>query len=117
MINEVTITGRITKDPEVKELSSGKRVSNITVAVPRSYKNENGEYDTDFFDCELWGGVADSTCENCKKGDSVGIKGRLQNNSYETESGEKRTTTRIIANRVIFIASAKNKNKEDEIEM
>ncbi len=66
------------------------------LAVPRSYKNENGEYETDFIPCVLWNTIAVSTCEYCKKGDLVGVKGRIQNIADKIE---------IIAERVTFLSS------------
>ncbi|MDD4376433.1 MAG: single-stranded DNA-binding protein, partial [Clostridia bacterium] len=67
------VVGRIVKDPELKETESGRKVTNITLAVPRSFKNINGEYETDFIPCVLWKGVAETTTAYCKKGDLVGI--------------------------------------------
>ena len=85
MLNQVVIVGRLVRDPEVRETEEGKKVTNITLAVPRSYKNMDGEYDTDFINCTLWAGVAESTTEYCHKGDLLGIRGRLQTNSYEND--------------------------------
>ena len=109
MLNQTVIVGRIVKDPELKETDSGKKVTNITLAVPRSFKNMNGEYETDYIPCVLWKGVAESTTQYCKKGDLVGIKGRIQSRSYETEE-EKRYVVELIAEKVTFITS---KNKEE----
>ena len=95
MLNQIVIVGRLTGTPEVVKSEEGKERSQITLAVPRSYKNADGEYDTDFVDCILWGGVAENTAEYCKKGDIVGVKGRIQTNNYETEDGEKRKSTQI----------------------
>ena len=109
MLNQTVIVGRIVKDPELKETDSGKKVTNITLAVPRSFKNMNGEYETDYIPCVLWKGVAESTTQYCKKGDLVGIKGRIQSRSYETEE-EKRYVVDLIAEKVTFLTS---KNKEE----
>ena len=109
MLNQTVIVGRIVKDPELKETDSGKKVTNITLAVPRSFKNMNGEYETDYIPCVLWKGVAESTTQYCKKGDLVGIKGRIQSRSYETEE-EKRYVGELIAEKVTFLTS---KNKEE----
>ena len=87
MLNQAVLIGRIVRDPELKDTEKGK-VTNITLAVPRSFKNTNGEYDTDFISCVLWKGVAESTAEYCKKGDIVGVKGRIQADSFEKD-GEK----------------------------
>lgn len=115
MLNQIVMVGRLVSDPELKETESGKKVSNLTLAVPRSYKNENGEYDTDFVDCTLWTGVAESTAEYCKKGDLIGIKGRVQTDSYENSDGKKQKTMRVVAEKVTFLSS-KSKDIEDEIE-
>lgn len=111
MMNQTCIIGRLVRDPEIRELEDGKKVSNITVAVQRSYKNENGEYEADFIDCSLWGSTAEKTAEYCKKGDLVGVKGRLQTNSYENEEGEKKKFTEVIAERLTFLT-----NRQDIIE-
>ena len=111
MLNQTVIVGRLVKNPEIKELEDGKQVSNITLAVPRSYKNEKGEYETDFITCELWNGVAINTAEYCKQGDILGVKGRIKTDSYENESGEKVYKTSIAAEKVTFLSS---KSKESE---
>ena len=77
MLNQTVLVGRLVKDPELRETDNGRKVTNITLAVPRSYKNLNGEYDTDFISCVLWKGVAESTVEYCKRGDLVGIKAKV----------------------------------------
>lgn len=78
MLNQLVLVGRLTRDPEVKELENGKKVSNMTLAIPRSFKNEDGVYETDFIDCEMWDLIAQNTSSYCKKGDIIGVKGRLQ---------------------------------------
>ena len=85
MLNQIVIVGRLVKDPELRETDSGKKVTNITLAVPRSYKNVSGEYETDFIDCTLWTGIAENTSTYCKKGDLLGVKGRVQTRVYEKE--------------------------------
>ena len=107
MLNQVVLVGRLVKEVEVKELESGKKVENITIACPRNYKNENGEYDTDFISCTLWQGVAENTAEYCRKGDILGVKGRLQTRTIEKEDGSKNTIMEIIAEKVTFLSSKK----------
>ena len=89
MLNQSIIIGRIVKNPELLETESGKKYTNITLAVSRNYKNIDGEYETDFIPCVLWKGIAESTTQYCKKGDLVGIKGRIQSRTYETEEARK----------------------------
>ena len=73
MLNQTVIVGRLVKEPELRETENGNKVTNITLAVPRSYKNMNGEYETDFISCVLWKGIAENTVEYVKKGDLLGI--------------------------------------------
>lgn len=102
MLNQIVIVGRITKDVElVKE--DGKSYTNMTLAVLRSYKNEEGIYETDFIPCVLWNGIAENVAEYCKKGDLVGVEGRIQSD----EDG----SIKVIAGKVTFLSTAK---KEEE---
>ena len=105
MLNQVVLVGRLTKDLEVKELEDGKKVTNMTLAIPRSFKNAEGEYETDFIDCSLWNSIAENTAEYCKKGDIVGVKGRLQSSSFEKEDGNKEFRTQVMAEKVTFLSS------------
>ena len=106
MLNQTVIVGRIVRDLEVHETESGNKVAQLTLAVPRSFKNINGEYDTDYIPCVLWRGVAENTAEYCKKGDLVGIKGRIQTRSYENEDDVK-YVTEVVAEKVTFLSSKK----------
>lgn len=78
MLNQVVLVGRLVSDPKIIETENERKKSVITLAVPRSFKNINGEYETDFIPCTLWQGIADSAVEYCKEGDLVGIKGKIQ---------------------------------------
>lgn len=108
MLNQTVLVGRLANDPELYETETGKKLTRITLAVPRTYKNINGEYDTDFIGCKLWQNVAQSTTEYCKKGDLVGVKGRIQTSRYNTEDGE-RFLTEVVAEKVTFLSSSKDK--------
>lgn len=106
MLNQAVLVGRIVHAPELRETESGKKITRITLAVPRSFKNSNGEYETDFISCVMWKGVAESTVEYCKKGDLVGIKGRIQTRTFETEEEQQRKhVTEVIAEKVTFLSS------------
>ena len=104
MLNQAVLVGRIVEDPELKDTEKGK-VTNITLAVPRSFKNSNGEYDTDFISCVSWKGVAESTVEYCKKGDLVGIKGRIQTRNVEFEDQSHKQFVEVVAEKVTFLSS------------
>lgn len=111
MVNQIVLVGRIAKAPETKVSESGKKFATLTLAVPRNYKNANGEYDTDFLDCTLWSSVAESTSEYCKTGDMIGVKGRVQSRIVETPDGLRRRKTEIVAERVTFLTS--NSSRRD----
>ena len=111
-MNQFFVIGRLVKDPELRKTESGKNVANVTLAVPRSYKNSNGEYDTDYIDCVLWSSVAETTSEYCKKGDLVGVRGRVQTRIYEKDE-VKKFATEVVAEKVTFLSS-NNQKKADE---
>ncbi len=110
MLNQAVLVGRIVQTPELKDTDKGK-VANITLAVPRSFKNSNGEYDTDFISCVLWKGIAESTVEYCKKGDLVGVKGRIQTRDVELDDETHKKYVEVIAEKVTFLSS---KRPEEE---
>lgn len=115
MLNQVVLVGRIVKTPEVKVTETGKKTATVTLAVPRNYKNMNGEYDTDFLDCTLWTNIAENTAEYCQTGDMVGVKGRIQTRVIHNEDGTKKKKTEIVAEKVTFLAqSPANKEQKEE---
>lgn len=101
MTNQVIIIGRLVSDPQINETENGNKICTIALAVPRRYRNINGEYDTDFIDCVLYKGVAETTSEYCRKGDLMAIKGSIQRLSGED--------LKIVADKVTFLSSG---NKE-----
>lgn len=114
MLNQVVLVGRLTDDLQVTETEKGKKVTTMILAVQRTFKNSDGIYEADFIKCVLWNAVASSTSEYCKKGDIVGIKGRLQVSSYEDKDGNKKYTTDVIAEKVTFLSSKAAEEKELE---
>jgi len=104
MLNQTVIVGRIVKEPELRETENGNKVTNITLAVPRSFKNSNGEYDTDFIPCVLWRGVAESATEYCHKGDLIGVKGRIQTRNFEQDESYHQVIE-LVAEKVTFLSS------------
>lgn len=106
MLNNVVLVGRLTKDPSLSEGENETKRLNITIAIPRDYKNQDGIYDTDFISCVLWNNLADHTCEYCKKGDIIGIKGRLQSSSY-LKDDVTYYKTEVVAQRISFLSANK----------
>ena len=95
MLNQFIIVGRIVKDLE-------KESNVITIAIPRHYKNKDGEYDTDFVDVAIYGTLAKTTIEYCKKGDIIGVKGNIK-----SEISNDIRKMLLVAERVTFLSSKK----------
>ena len=113
-MNQVTLVGRLVNTPELFVADNGNKGSFITLAVGRPFKNQDGEYTTDFIDCTLWTQIAENTAEYCKTGDIIGVKGRIQTRIIENDDGTKYKKTEVVAERVSFLASH-DKNKDDEL--
>lgn len=114
MLNQVILVGRLTDDIEVIESESGTKYATTTLAIPRSFKNAEGTYDTDFVTVKLFDNIAENTSEYCKKGDIVGVKGRMQSSSYEKD-GEKKFSLDVVGEKVTFLSS-RSKEHEDRDE-
>jgi single-strand DNA-binding protein len=100
-INRVMMTGRLTRDPETKYLSTGNAVTNLSIAVNRRYMDRNNEWkeETFFLDIETFGKVAERAAETLRKGRPVYVEGRLKIDSWERD-GQKQTKMRVSADRV-----------------
>lgn len=105
MLNQVVVVGRLTEDVVVNKTKNDKAVSNITLAIPRNYKNSEGEYETDFIRCTLWEKAALNTEKYCHKGDICGIKGRLNSKKELGTDGINRTVLEVVAEKVTFLSS------------
>ena len=104
MLNQLVLVGRIARAPELKETTKKKKYSHITLAVPRSFKNMDGSYDTDFIDCTLWDNMAKNTVTYCQVGDVVAIRGRVQSDIYEKDE-KKIYSLEVIAEKITFLTS------------
>jgi len=105
MINNVTLVGRLTKDPELKLTPSGVANCRFTLAVNRTFKNQNGEQEADFIQCVAWRKVAENLSNFQKKGSLIGIIGRIQTGSFEGQDGKRIYTTEVIAESIQFLES------------
>ena len=114
MLNQLVMVGRLTKDIEVQESENGKKYANLSIAIPRSFKNADGVYDTDFITFKAFDMIAENTSEYCKKGDIIGVKGRLQSSSFDKEDGSKEFRIEPIAEKVTFLSSRSKDTPERE---
>lgn len=97
MLNQVVIIGRLIADPIEDK---------IALAVPRSFKNEEGAYDTDFVEITIWGGIAENVKNYCHKGDLIGVKGRIE--------ADNKKIINIVAEKITFLSSKAPEEKDGE---
>ena len=97
MINNTVLIGRVTKDVELKYTPANQAVAQFTLAVNRTFKNANGERESDFINCVIWRKSAENFANFVKKGALIGITGRIQTRNYENQQGQRVYITEVIA--------------------
>ncbi|HEY9577793.1 MAG TPA: single-stranded DNA-binding protein [Pseudobacillus sp.] len=112
MINQVTLVGRLTKDPEVKYTTDGRPFLNMTVAVNRPYRNQEGVAETDFIFCTVWNKSAENTAKYCQKGSLIGVLGTIQTRNYESKDGKKVYVTEVSVHTVRFMDKKRSNSSE-----
>jgi single-strand DNA-binding protein len=103
MINNVTLVGRLTKDPELKYTPNGVAVANFTLAVNRPFKSAAGENEADFINITVWRKPAENAANFLKKGSLAGVTGSIQTRNYEGTDGKRVYVTEVVADRVQFL--------------
>ena len=106
-INRVTLVGRLTRDPELRALSSGSSVLNLGLAVNGRQKDSSGNWidKPNFFDVKVFGAQADMLANHLAKGRRIGVDGRLDWSSWEAQDGSKRSKVEVVAQSVQFLDS------------
>lgn len=105
-LNQVTLMGNLTRDPELRQTPTGQTVTSFSLALNRSYKDQSGEWQeaTDYIDIVAWGPLAERVAQYLSKGRRCLVQGRLQSRSWEQE-GQKRSKVEVLANDVTFLDS------------
>ena len=106
-INNVVLTGRLSRDPEIKQTKSDVSVCNFCIAVDRQYKGGE-EKICDFINCVAWRGTADFVSKWFHKGEGIGVTGSIQTRKWVTEIGENRYATEVLCQQVSFLDGKKN---------
>lgn len=103
-LNQVTLMGNLTRDPELRQTPSGQSVCSFSLALNRSYKDQTGEWQeaTDYIDIVAWGPLGERVSQYLHKGSRTLVQGRLQSRSWEQE-GQKRSKVEVLANDVTFL--------------
>ena len=114
MINNVVLTGRITRNLELKQASNNNSSLNITLAVERTFKDQNGQKQTDFISCKAFGKRAETIAQYCQKGDLIGITGSIQTGSYQKQDGSTVYTTDVMVDGLSFFPKPKQDNQANQ---
>jgi len=104
MLNNVTLLGRLTRDPELRHTQSNIPVASFTLAVERDFK-EGGQKQTDFVDCIAWRGTAEFVSKYFVKGQMAAVTGRLQIRDWTDKEGNKRRNAEVVADQIYFTGS------------
>jgi single-strand DNA-binding protein len=105
-VNQVTLLGNLTRDPELRQTPSGQSVCSFSLALNRAYKAQNGEWQeaTDYIDCVAWGPLGERVSQYLSKGRRALVQGRIQSRSWEKD-GQKHSKVEVLANDVTFVDS------------
>lgn len=106
-MNDVSVIGRFTADPELRKTPDGTPVTTFTLAIDRSYVKAGEERQADFIDFVAWRGQAEFLCKHFGKGDTVGISGSIQSRHYEDKEGKKRKAVEVLVDNVSFAGRTK----------
>lgn len=113
-INRVVLIGRLTRDPELRKTQNGTSVCSFTLAVNRR-QNQDGTQDADFINCVAWNKLADNIQLYQKKGNQLGIEGRINTRSYDNQQGQKVYVTEVVAENVQFLTPRNDFNEKNTL--
>ena len=114
MLNRVVLVGRLTRDPELRYTPNGVAVANFNIAVNRPFTNQQGEREADFINCVAFRKIAENLANYQKKGNLIGIDGRIQTRNYEGQDGKRVYVTEIVADSVQFLEFNKNEGNNSQ---
>ena len=113
MLNRAILIGRLTKDPELRYTPNGVAVASFTLAVDRSFTNQQGEKEADFIPIVVWRKQAENCANYIGKGSLVAVEGRIQVRTYDTKDGQRRWATEVVADNVRFLDKRGNTNTQE----
>ena len=113
MINRVVLTGHLTKDPELKVTQSGLSVVQFVIGVQRQFARKDGEREADFISCVAWRKTAENIARYFKKGQLIGIDGRVQTRSYDDKNGQRVYVTEVVVDNFAFLSSQKGQGNQN----
>ena len=113
-MNKIILTGRLTREPELRHTTSGVAVASFSLAVNRDFKNAEGEYETDFIICIAYRKLAETITKYVEKGNKLAVTGRLQTRNYDNSEGKKVYVSEVIVDGIEFLEAKKEKSASKE---
>lgn len=112
-MNKVFLIGNLTRDPELTETSGGLQICRFTLAVKRGYRNGDGEYATDFFNCVAWRGLGENIARYARKGNKLAVSGSIELRNYEDSQGGKKTAVDIVVQDTEFLTPRQSDSNDE----
>lgn len=116
-MNRIVVTGNLARDPEMRETAAGEKMCNFSIAVQRKFAKEDGTREADFLSVVTWRALAENVMKYVKKGDKVGVSGRIQVRSWQNQEGVKKYVTEIVADEVEFLFPKKQEETEEDYQV
>ena len=114
MINSVILTGRLTKNIDLRQTSTGKAMTYFTLAVNRVFKNEQGVSDADFITCVAFGKQAENMARYLTQGSLIGVEGRISTRNFQGNDGKTVYVTEVVASSITFLESKKQQGNTNQ---
>lgn len=113
MINRAVLTGRLTRDPELRYTNNGTAVCTFSLAVDRQFHNQKGEREADFINCVMWRKSAENFSNFTHKGSMVGVDGHIQTRNYENQQGKRVYVTEVIVDNFALLDSKSSQGQQN----
>ena len=114
MLNRTILVGRLVSDPTLRYTPNGVAVANFTIAVNRPFTNQQGENEADFINCVVWRKAAENLATYQKKGNLIGVDGRIQTRSFENQEGKRIFVTEVVAENIQFLEPKSSKPQSQQ---
>lgn len=113
-MNKVILIGRLTRDPELRYTGSNTPVATFSLAVNRSFTNQNGEREADFINCVVWRKLAETVKNYLSQGSQVAVEGRIQTRNYDDQNGQRRYVTEVVVENIDFVGTRRDNSQSTQ---
>ena len=113
-MNKVILIGRLTRNPELRYTGSNTPVATFSLAVNRSFTNQNGEREADFINCVVWRKLAETVKNYLSQGSQVAVEGRIQTRNYDDQNGQRRYVTEVVVENIDFVGTRRDNSQSTQ---